>query len=187
MLIDFFLNNLKISSDQLLVSEIVLKSDVRTSTGYYTCSLTYISGTATTISKNQSIIFRPNIKPNYTIVADQALSKFQGDMWTDSCSAQGWPLPNLRWRLNNRLVSNQTDQTISIPYTINHHRNLTVVSYVIAQNLTLDSSAGKYTCWLNDQVPIKSVTLIVRSSSSAASSTVEPRSRSTQNRKFSFL
>ena len=167
-------------SDQQFVSEIILKSDPKSTSGFYTCSLTY-TGESSSLSKNQSMIFRPSLKPTYTLAPDQTLSKLQGEMWTDSCSAQGWPLPSLRWRLNTRLVSNQTDNTISIPYTINHHRNLTVTSYIIAQNLTLDSSAGKYTCWVNDQVAIKNVTLIVKAA--VAPVTVDPRAGSTRIRK----
>jgi hypothetical protein len=156
--ISYEITSPKISND-MFYTELILKLDPRNSAGYYTCSLTY-TGETVLISKNQSILFRPNIKPSYSLYTDLTLNKSVGDMWTDSCSAQGWPLPSLRWILNGGPVSNQTDNLISIPYTINHHRNLTVTSYIIAQNLTA-SSTGRYTCLLNSQLPIKNVTLLV--------------------------
>lgn len=158
--------------NSLLYSELILKSsELKISSGYYTCSLTFTrTGNGTNnvrLTRNQSIIFRPTIKPTYPSFADQILTKQPGDMWTDSCSASGWPLPLLHWTLNGRLVANHSDaatpsiMAMTTPYAITHHRNLTVTAFVIAQNLS-SSSGGKYTCWLEGVTPIKNVSLIVR-------------------------
>ena len=166
----------------LLYSELLVKSEARSSMGYYTCSLVFtsIETPVTRISKNESLIFRPYIKPTYAVYTEQVLGKNQGDMWTDSCSAHGWPLPLLHWTLNGRPVANHTAELVSsLPYAIAHHRNLTVTAYVIAQNLTSASAAGKYTCWLNGQLPIKNVTLVIKASgggSSGGSSSADDRS-----------
>lgn len=174
----------------LFISELVLKSDPKSATGYYTCSLIYTyttsysmsSTTTTSIAKNQSIIFRPNIKPTYAQYTDQVVSKSQGDMWTDSCSAQGWPLPALSWLLNGRPVVNHTQSSAAdqsaLPYTISHHRNFTVTAYVIAQNLTVAAAAGRYTCWLNGAVPIKNVTLFIKGPASPQTDTDDSSSKS---------
>jgi hypothetical protein len=100
--------------------------------------------------------------PFFTPVLDSILNKSQGESWSDSCTAEGWPLPTIQWYLNNKPVSNKTDNNNNnelIPYMINHHRHLSVSSFIIVRNLS-KYSIGRYSCVLNGKIFLKNITLV---------------------------
>lgn len=104
------------------------------------------------------------VEPVYANYKDSLVVKSVGDMWSESCAAEGWPLPQLQWVYKNSPVSNATENSLSTPYTINHHRNFTVTSYLIAQNLS-QLAQGVYSCVLNGNKFIKNVTLQLNTNS----------------------
>lgn len=130
--------------------------------GLYTCSLTFVKNDELMLTQNQTYLFKQDVKFTYMKYPPNVMvNKGSGETWADSCAAQGWPLPTIAWHFNGSPVSNKTDSLLNVPYTITHHRNVTVTAYLIAQNLTTQST-GFYQCVVNSQLPIKNVTLTVR-------------------------
>jgi len=94
------------------------------------------------------------------VAKDVHLFKQSGTSWSDICTAEGWPLPRIEWKLNGVAISNTTDANLIKPHIIQHHRHLTVSSYVIINNLS-KQLAGRYECTVNGASSIKNVTIEV--------------------------
>jgi hypothetical protein len=159
------------SDGRLFSSVLLFKAPSAKLNGVYTCSLAYSNGRDIYLNRNVSFLFQRDIQLTYSEYNDSTVTKLVGQIWTDSCAAQGWPLPVLTWQLNGSPVTTKTNTSLSLPYMITHHRNLTVTSYVVAQNLNADT-AGRYTCVLNSNLKIKNVTLLVNKASQDESTTI---------------
>ncbi len=98
------------------------------------------------------------------------LNKSIGTSWTDSCSAEGWPLPIIEWLFNGKKIINNNNNNNENNSTnensidlvgvqvINHHRHLIATSYILINSLTR-SHNGRYSCIINGNISIKNVTL----------------------------
>ena len=112
------------------------------------------------------------------MVANRSL----GDQWNESCWAEGWPVPTLEWRFNDKPInltydynnyyaddSRRISSTLAppassqpIPIVHNHIRHLKAYSSLILKNLK-PQSAGRYSCVLNGKLVIRKINLIVLS------------------------
>jgi len=98
--------------------------------------------------------------PFFNVVKDVHLFKQAGSSWSDVCTAEGWPLPRIEWNLNGVAIPNTTDENLIKPHIIQHHRHLTVSSYVIVNNFS-KKLGGRYECIVNGVSSIKNVTIEV--------------------------
>jgi hypothetical protein len=90
------------------------------------------------------------------------VSKNVGEIFTESCTTEGWPLPTIDWYFNGKPISNLSsyNQPKSQYNIVNHHRHLLINSHLLISNLTHNLS-GVYTCVINGKINAKNSTLLV--------------------------
>ena len=169
-------------SQNTFSTELIFKDSTNAKNSVYTCSLVYTDDHLV-IAKNESFVYRTKSNlyfdhigdiiyfkifnfliagPFFTPVLDSVVNKSLGESWSDSCTAEGWPLPTIQWYFNNKPVSNKTENNNNnelIPYMINHHRHLSVSSFIIIRNLS-KYSIGRYSCVLNGKIFLKNITIV---------------------------
>lgn len=121
------------------------------------------------ISDNWLLISFFSLKdgPIFTVNTNKTtVNKISGDVFTESCSAEGWPLPLIDWYYNEKPITNISSvlQPKSPYIIINHHRHLTASSHIVVSNLS-QSLSGVYSCIINGKISAKNVTLLVNSNS----------------------
>lgn len=98
-------------------------------------------------------------------------TKQVGETYTDSCMAEGWPIPSIEWYFNNKSIANLSSQKQQLKYSftiINHHRHLAISSHLVISNLT-ESHSGLYSCVVNGKINMRNITILVKSSKSSSS------------------
>ena len=151
-------------------TELIFKDSAKKNHAFYTCSLSYVDDT-TTLTKNDSFIYRSKTGPFYISYQDSVVNKSYGESLSDSCSADGWPLPLVQWYYNGNPVSNKSDEAgdDTKAQAISHHRHLTASSHLIIK-LVDKSNTGTYSCVVNGKIAVKNVTLKLNSNADDSSS-----------------
>lgn len=96
------------------------------------------------------------------IYEEYQVSKNEGDILSENCSANGWPLPDLKWFYKDKSLDDIKQNLQGFPHSSVHHRNITSMSYLFGFDLKKNFE-GVYSCLLNGLIPIKNVTLIIQS------------------------
>ncbi|RNA43470.1 hypothetical protein BpHYR1_047388, partial [Brachionus plicatilis] len=141
-------------------TELIFHGDIHQFIGHYTCQLIYES-TEERLVTNVSHLFLPKIPPVFSDFEEVKVVKNEGDVLSENCSANGWPLPELRWFYKDSPLDDDDGQNADgFPHSSYHHRNMTAMSYLFGSDLKKDYE-GVYSCMLNDHTPIKNITLTI--------------------------
>jgi hypothetical protein len=155
--------------------------DLEALKGIYTCSLSY-GDVFLHLVKNQSLVFVPRKPLSYEKYANTIEIVSEGDSWSESCEADGWPLPSLQWYFNNKPVSNITiDSSVLsqvLPYYRTHRANTTHLNSHLIIRKVSKAIMGRFSCVLNGNQVIRNVTLKLTSSSSDSDTKNEDDSKS---------
>lgn len=87
-------------------------------------------------------------------------NKVFSSKWNQTCTVEGWPLPNIEWYHNGVLIPSNSTNSGGFYHVLRKHKKFEYSKDLIIDSLTSENS-GVYTCVMDSGVIIKDVTLVV--------------------------
>jgi hypothetical protein len=107
-----------------------------------------------------TIFYSPKDEPVYNASEPVTESVLANGNWQSLCSADGWPIPTLKWVYNSIELYNDDSMQNPSYNLISYHHHSKAISHLYVNNFT-SNLQGTYACLLNDKIVLKNITLVL--------------------------